>query len=462
MISFDEYPWPIKKGDTPFIHQKETTRFTLNNPRCFILNDMGTGKTLSALWGADILIMNEKVNKILVVCPLSTMTSTWVKDILYNLPHRKYAIVHGSKEHRIRMLHSDADFFIINHDGVKIMEDELIKCGFKLIIIDELTAFKNGKSERTKAMMRVARHAKGVWGMTGEPTPNSPEEAFGQAKVVNPGNSYLPPYFTQYRNMVMERVNMYVFYPKPGAEKIVNRILQPAIRYKREDCVDLPPCLYETREVPLTPEQSAAYEQMRKQLLIEHSEGSISATNAAVKISKLLQIAAGDVKDDDGRIISYPCAPRLNELWDIYEETPQKKLVVFAANRASVERITKFFTDKGVKAGLIYGSVDQRDRAQLISAFQGGQLNVLVIQPQAASHGITLTAANTVVWYSILPSNEVYNQANHRIIRIGQTRNQYIIHLMGSKAERRYLKILEDKQNMSDRTLELFEDLLEP
>ena len=117
---------------------------------------------------------------------------------------------------------------------------------------------------------------------------------------------------------------------------------------------------------------------------------------------------------------------------------------------------------KGAESGIIYGSVSQKDRAQLISSFQGGTLNCLVIQPQAASHGITLHAANTVVWYSILPSNEVYNQANHRIIRIGQIRNQYIIHLMGCKAEKRYLKILEGKQSQSDETLSLFEEFLEP
>lgn len=459
-MKFEEYPWPIKKGHTVFSHQKETTKFALANPRCYILNDMGTGKTLSAAWAADILMINERIDKVLVVCPLSTMMSTWVKDIIFNLPHRKYCIVHGSRERRAQLLQSDADFYIINHDGVKIMEDAIVQRNFKLIIIDELTAFKNAQAERTKAMIRIARRAKGVWGMTGEPTPNSPEEAYGQAKVVNPGNPYLPPYYTQYRNMVMERVNQFIFYPKPGAEKVVHRVLQPAIRFKREDCVDLPPCLYETREVPLSDEQAAAYEIMRKQLLVEHQSGQISAVNAAVKISKLLQIAAGDVKDDDGNIVSYNANPRLNELYDIYLETPQKKLVVFAANRASVERVARFLESKGASVGIIYGSVDQKERAQHISAFQGGKLNVLAIQPQAASHGITLTAANTVVWYSILPSNEVYNQANHRIIRIGQTRNQYIIHLVGCKAEKRYLKIIEDKQSLSEATLANFEEYL--
>jgi SNF2 family DNA or RNA helicase len=461
-MKFEEYPWPIKKGHTPFKHQIETARFAIHNPRCFVLNDMGTGKTLSVLWASDILMINERIDKVLIVCPLSTMMSTWVKDIAFNLPHRKYSIVHGTRDRRVAALNADADFFIINHDGVKIIEDEILKAGFKLIILDELTAFKTATTGRSQSMMRITNKAKGVWGMTGEPTPNSPEEAYGQAKVVNPGNPYLPRYFAQYRNMVMERINMFIFIPKPGAEKVVNKVLQPAIRYKREDCVDLPPCLYETREIPLTAEQTVAYETMRKQLLVEHAAGQVSAANAAVKISKLLQIASGSVKDDEGNIVHYDVSPRLNELYDIYQNTPQHKLVVFAANRASVERVAEFLKTKNINVGIIYGSVSQMDRSNLISSFQGGTLNVLVIQPQAASHGITLSAANTVVWYSILPSNEVHNQANHRIIRIGQTRNQYIIYFIGCKAERRYLKILEDKQELSETTLALFEDILSP
>jgi SNF2 family DNA or RNA helicase len=137
-------------------------------------------------------------------------------------------------------------------------------------------------------------------------------------------------------------------------------------------------------------------------------------------------------------------------------------LVVFAAFRADVERIVEFFEKKGAQIGFIYGSVSEKQRGALIKDFQDGELEVLVIQPQSAAHGITLTAANTVVWYSLIPSNEFYLQANDRIIRIGQIRNQYIIHLVGSPAENRLLRMLGDKTEQSDDLMESFEDFLAP
>lgn len=460
-MTFDEYHWPIMAGHTPFSHQKETTKFVLMNPRSYILNDMGTGKTLSAIWGADLLMRMGKIDKVLIVCPLSTMQTAWGRDISFNIPERTYILVHGSKDYRTRALATRADFYIINHDGVKIMENEIKKAKFSLVIIDELTAFKNFMAERTKAMFRVAYTCKGVWGMTGEPTPNSPVEAYGQCKVVNPFNPFLPPYFTQYKNMVLDVINEYVSVPKEGAQHTVNRIMQPAIRFTRQQCIDLPPCLKTIREIPLTPEQHKAYMEMKKELLVEHQNGIITAANAAVKLVKLLQIAAGVVKDTEGEEILYPCANRLTELYDIYQSTPQHKLVIFSAYRASVRMIHDFFArQENVRVGMIYGGTDQKLRSQYISEFQGGQLNVLVIQPAAASHGITLTAANTVVWHSLVSSNETYNQANHRIIRIGQIRGQFIIHLVGCAAEKHLLRLLDSKHEFSETVMNTFEEII--
>lgn len=461
MLKFEDYHWPIMVGHTPFAHQKETTRFVIMNPRSYIFNQMGTGKTLSAIWAADILMRMGKIDKVLVVCPLSTLQSTWGRDISFNIPERDYIVVHGTKDYRSRALRTKAHFYLINHDGIKIMEEEIKQAKFPLIIIDELTAFKNFMAERTKAMFRVAYQAKGVWGMTGEPVPNSPLEAYGQAKVVNPSNPYLPPYFTKFKNMVVESINEYIDIPRHDAPQTVNRILQPSICYTREQCIDLPPCIKDIREIPLMPEQHKAYMEMKKELITEHQNGVITAANAAVKLIKLLQIAAGVVKDVDGNEMYYNCSNRLSEMHDIYQSTPQKKLVIFSAFRASVKMVHDYFErQENVKVAMIFGGTDQKDRGQYISEFQGGQLNVLVIQPAAASHGITLTAANTVVWHSLVSSNETYNQANHRIIRIGQTRGQYILHMIGCAAEKHMLHLLDTKGEFSDRVMKTFEEII--
>lgn len=459
LVPFDAYTWPMKnKEHRPYSHQKETTVFLIRNKRAFVLNDLGTGKTLSALWAADFLMLNGKIKKVLVSSPLSTIKSVWGNEIFFNFMHRKCALAHGRREDREMAIRSNVDFVIINHDGLVTMEQALIREKFDVLIIDELTAFKNHKTDRYKSAKKIADKCKAVWGMTAEPTPNSPVEAYGQAKVVNDANPFLPPLFTKYRDMVEEKITTHIMMPKLGAEKIVHRILQPSIRFERDKCVDIPPCLYIDMEIQMTDSQKKAYEQMRKQLVIEFETGLITAANAAVKAMKLTQIAAGWVKDDEGNVHELDSKTRLDELWEIYQNTHRGKLVVFAAFRAAVEGITEFFKSKKVIADYIHGSVAQNKRATLINDFQNGSLNVLVIQPQSSSHGITLTAADTIVWQSLVPSGEVYNQANGRITRIGQTRKQTIIHMLGCQAERRIRKILENKDSMSKGTLELFAD----
>jgi SNF2 family DNA or RNA helicase len=451
----------MKEGFSAYLHQKETVAFLLSNQFAFCLDQMGTGKTLSACWAADFLMINDAVQRVLVASPLSTMNPAWGKDLLYNLPHRKFAICHGTREYRTRILRGNAEIIIINHDGLKLMEEEILKSRFQLFIIDELTAFKNFNTDRTKAAMRIARTMKGVWGFTGEPTPNAPVEAFGQAKIVNPTNPFLPKYFGQFRDLTMEKVNEYIWIPKHNANELVHKVLQPAILHRRDDCVDLPPCTSVNREIALSPEQAVAYEVMRKQLKIEYEQGLITAANAGVKALKLLQIAAGSVKDDEGRVVHLPAGPRYNELLDIFENTPQRKLIVFTAFRACVERVVEFFGTKKIRFGAIYGGVDQKVRSRLIDEFQNGDLAGLSIQPQSCAHGVTLTAANNVAWHSLIPSNEIYNQANHRIIRIGQTRAQLITHLIGSKAEQHTFNILTGKQDQSEDLLERFVGFLE-
>lgn len=457
LVPFDKYHWPMKNPDhKPYSHQVETTTFLLKNKRSYVLNDLGTGKTLSALWAADFLMLNKKVKKVLICSPLSTIQAVWGNEIFYNFPKRTYAIAHGRREIRDKAIKSDVDFVIINHDGLVTMQQELCVEGFDVFIIDELTAFKNHKTDRFKAAQAIAARSKAVWGMTAEPTPNSPIEAYGQAKVVNPDNPFLPRLFSKYRDLVEDKISTFISVTKPGAEKVVHKVLQPSIRFERDKCVDIPDCQYIDLEIPLTTAQEKAYKAMHKELLVEYQEGLITASNAAVKAMKLVQIASGWVKDDEGNVIELDSKTRKDELLEIYNNTHKGKLLVFTAFRASVEGITKFFKDQKINAEFIHGDVAQKRRASLIDSFQNGDLNVLVIQPQSTSHGVTLTAADTIVWHCLVPSGETYNQANGRITRIGQTRKQTIIHMLGCQAEKRIRSILRNKDDMSKGTLELF------
>lgn len=459
-VSFNDYLWPMKNPNhKPFEHQKQTVAFLINNKRAYNFSDLGTGKTLASLWACDLLFCNDKIRKVLIVSPLSTLQSVWGQEIYDNFPHRKYKIAHGTKSQRIAAIQSDTDFVIINHDGVVIVEEELIKEKFDIIIIDELTAFKKHNNNRSKSMIRIAKTAKAVHGLTGEPTPNSPTEAFGQAKVVNPTNKFLPVYFTAFKNLVEQQVGPFTWVPTKDASKIVHHILQPSIRFERDKCIDIPPCQYQTIKVELSEEQKIAYKKMKEELILEYQNGLITASNAAVKFSKLLQIAAGSVKDDNGNVAHFDNSSRDNELWKIFEDTKKTKLIVFCTFKASIYHLLDFFNDRKVKVSCIFGDVNPNKRSQLIHEFQTSELQVLIIQPQSSAHGITLTAANVIVWYSLIASGEIYRQANGRITRAGQTRKQLIINFVGCKAEERILNILENKAKMSDGILELFIDL---
>lgn len=458
MFSLTEYKWPALEGRKPFNHQRTTVEFALANKRAFILNDMGTGKTLSVLWACDILFEAKKIRKVLVISPLSSMRSVWQKEIFFNIPHRRSAIAHGNRAQRLAAISSPVHFVIINHDGIKTCAEELIRESFDIIVIDELTAYKSAQSERTKTMIYICQpaRAKAVWGLTGEPTPNSPLEAYSQCKVVNPTNPILPRYYTQYRDATMYQVNDYLWLPKPGASDIVHRCMQPAVRFRREDCLDLPPTMYQTISVEFTKEQQEHYERMKKEAYILHDRGEISASSAAIVLNKLLQISAGAVKTNDGDVAHIDYKPRFDALLEILEQTPQKKLVVFATYVATIKRLVDDLTAAGVHAAAIFGDVDHKQRAKYIDDFQTGALSVLVLQPQSSAHSITLVAASTIVWFSLIPSNELYRQGNARIVRPGQTRTTFIIHIVSSPAEQHIANILERKGHMSDEVLNLF------
>jgi SNF2 family DNA or RNA helicase len=347
---------------------------------------------------------------------------------------------------------------IINHDGIKSVEEAIIAEKFDIIIIDEMTAFKNHMSERSKCMQRIAKKAKAVWGLSGSPTPNSPTEAFGQCRVVNPDNVYLPKYFTKFRAMVETEIGPYMYIPKSDAKDTVFKVMQPAIRFTRDQCLDIPPCFEVDVELEMDPAQKIAYKNIKDELLHEHATGNISAVNAAVKLSKLLQIAAGSVKDDTGDIVHFDISNKIDHIIETFEELGKTKLLVMSAFRASVERVCQILQDKKIKCKFIHGGINLNQRTDIINEFQEGDLEILVLQPQCVSHGLTLTASSTIIWQSLVASGECYVQVNGRITRAGQQAKQYIVHQISSKAERHILNILQRKGDMADSVLQLFVD----
>jgi hypothetical protein len=317
------YDWPGR--NTPFMAQRMTTAFLTLHPKAFVLSEMGTGKTLAALWAYDYLRRKRKVAKMLVVAPLSTLERTWADEIFENLPDMRVAVLHGDKARRLRLLRDDYDIYVINHHGLGVIERELVAKGFDVVIVDEGAIFRNATTKLWKTLNRVVANIERIWWMTGTPTPNAPTDAWAQCRVVSPER--VPRYFGKFRDEIMKAFGPFRWVPRANATDTVFQAMQPAIRYTRDQCMDLPECMYVTREVPMTAEQTEAYRTMLTKLYMEYGAGQVTAVNEAVKMGKLIQIACGVVYGAMGQEIVLPNAPRIREVLRIIEEAHTKTIV---------------------------------------------------------------------------------------------------------------------------------------
>lgn len=444
----------------PFDHQKKTAAFLTSYKKSFCFNEQGTGKTASAIWASDFLIEQGLLKRVLVVCPLSIMDSAWRQDLDTFASHHSVDIAHGDKSKRAETLLGSSRFVVINYDGVKIVEDVIVKAGFDLIIVDEATHYKNPQSQRWKTLNRIVNKTDcGLWMMTGTPAAQSPVDAYGLAKLVNPNS--VPRFFSGFRDQVMIQQSRFTWVPKPSAIHTVHAALQPAIRFTKEQCLDLPDMLYTKRRVALTRQQKVYYDKLRKEMVLELSEDSVTAVNAAVALNKLLQISSGAAYTDDGGVIAFDIDNRYKVLKEAIDETEQKVLV-FVPFKHTIKILADRLQEDGVKTEVIQGSVSATRRSDIFKRFQEEKYpRVLVIQPQSAAHGVTLTAANTVVWWSPTPSLETYAQANARVHRAGQVNKCIVVQLEGSTAERRMYKLLDKKIDVHSQITNLYKELLD-
>jgi len=453
-MNLSEYDWPRPHHLTPFAHQKETAKFLVSNRKAFCFNEQGTGKTASVIWATDYLMKIGVLKRILVVCPLSIMKPAWQNDLFKFAMHRTVAVAHGNAEKRREILAGDAEYVIINYDGVGIVKKEIEAAGFDLVVIDEASAYKNAQTERWKDMRDLMKTIKGLWMLTGTPAAQSPMDAYGLAKLINP--TAVSPIFGQFRDRVMIKVGQFRWVPKPDSKEYVHSILQPAIRFEKSQCLDLPPVTYVDRDAPLTPQQVKYYNILKKQMLFEADGEEISAVNAAVQINKLLQIAGGAVYSDSKEVIEFDVSERLRVVQEVIEESSHKVLV-FVPFTHTIELLEKHLTKNGISCDVINGSVNVNRRTAIVKQFQEhDNPKVLIIQPQAASHGLTLTAANTVIWYAPCTSVETYLQANARIDRPGQVNNMTVVHIKGSPIEKKIYDMLRNNIRNHMKIIDLY------
>lgn len=443
----------------PFDHQVSTASFLTLHQKGFCFNEQGTGKTASAIWASDFLMKQGVINRVLVVCPLSIMDSAWRDDLFTFATHRTVSVAHGSADKRKKIVQEGSDYVVINYDGVGIVLDELKKGGFDLIIVDEATHYKNAQTRRWKLLRQLIHDNTWLWMMTGTPAAQNPTDAYGLAKLVNPYK--VPRFFGAFKDMVMYKVSQFTWKIRSNATDIVYRVLQPAIRFTKDECLDLPPMVYTKRQVELTAQQKKYYKELKTKLVLDITGEQITAVNAAVTLNKLLQISAGAIYTDEGEILEFDIKNRYKVLREVIDESSQKVLV-FVPFKHAIDILTDKLRSEGITTEIIRGDVPAHKRTHIFKQFQeDDDPQVLVIQPQAAAHGVTLTQANTVVWWGPTSSLETYDQANARVHRSGQTHKCTVVQLQGSDAEKHVYRLLDRKINVHTKFVELYKEVLD-
>jgi SNF2 family DNA or RNA helicase len=453
------YNWA---GGTPFHVQKQTCALLTLNNRAYVLNDMGTGKTKASLWAFDYLKSNRITKRMLVAAPLSTLNFTWTSEIFKTVPHLKSTVLHGDKKRRLdRLADLNNDIFIINHDGIKVIHDELvamIKAGeIDVLLIDELAKFRNGGSDRTKAMRGLARQARWVWGMTGSPMPREPTDVWGQASIVTPNT--VPGRFTHFRDDLMLRSqhSQFKWFPKSDAVEKAYAVMQPAVRFALDEVVELPELIERTIDIDLSAKQEKVYKSLMATAHAGVASHVITGVNAGAVLMKLRQVACGWVYDSNGSVAHLDGDNRLNALIDCIDSA-RNKVLVAVPFKHTLAGISERLKKDGIDHAVVSGDVSESKRTEIFNAFQNTpRYKVLVAHPACMSHGITLTAADTLVWFAPMDDYEVYEQFNARIRRVGQKNKQHLLKFQATTVEKKLYKLLAAKQTVQDKFLELFE-----
>lgn len=439
-----------------FAVQKLTTALFIENLRAYCLNELGTGKTRSVLYAYDALKQAGLVRRMLVICPLSGMARTWLREIKLYFPHLSAMILHGDKKRRLFRLSLDADIFIINHDGVDTIFDQLsLRDDINAICVDEIASYRNGRARRTKTLRELVRGVKYVWGLTGSPIPRAVTDVWGPCSCLTPHT--IPKYFIIFRDQLMFKKTLWAWEAKPGAEERAVACMQPSVRFKLDEVTELPPRVINFYEAALTVKQKAVYEAMRREAVAMVNQNRIDALNAGAVLSKLLQIAIGYVYKRDGTIVMLDNTPRLQLILDLIDSA-SRKVILFAPFKSAVAALSEMLTNNQIDHAVVTGDTTQRVRSTIFSDFQDtGRYKVLLAHPACMAHSLTLTAANTTLWAGPVTSLEIFHQANGRTYRVGQTEKTLVGMVGGTPMEKRIYRLLGQNEKLQNNFLQLVE-----
>jgi|SRR5579863_2357487 len=468
----DGYDWPHGPLiDHPTQAQKLMANFLVLHARSFNLSDMGTMKTLAALWAADFVMAQYPAGecRCLINAPLSTLQRVWGDAIFNNfLGRRSFQIVHhANAEKRREQLKIPADFYIINPDGLKVgaklrrkfeldglSADIYARRDIKIAVVDEASAYRDRRTSRHRVASVFYDPGKMpyLWLLTGSPTPNAPTDAYGLAKLVNGafGESY-----TNFHRRTMVQLSKFKWIPARGSYQAAAKLLQPSIRFAIEDVWDGPDCTVQQRDVELTDTQHKMLSTLKRELSVRINGQQITPVNEAGLRTKVLQIVQGALYDEAHDSHTIDAAPRVNELVTLIEEAT-KKVLVFVPLTNVVNLLCQTLTEKGYGVIKLNGEVAPKQRDEAISAFKNDpEIGVAIADPQAVAHGINeFVAATTVIWYGPTDKTELWLQGNKRAHRPGQAFPVTVVQLCATALEREIFKRLTKNETMQGAMLD--------
>lgn len=427
----------------PHSYQEYAIRYIETHPISALLIDMGLGKTSITLTAiSNMLFDSFEVCKVLVIAPLRVAKNTWTDEIKKweHLNSLSYSLIIGNESERLSALSKKADIYIVNRENIDwLVNKSGYKFDFDMVVIDELSSFKNHQSKRFKSLMKVRPIVKRIVGLTGTPSSNGLMDLFAEFKILDMGKR-LGYFIGQYRNAYFrpDKMNgpiVYSYKPLPNAENaIYEKISDITVSMKANEYLKMPELVTSNCVVELSDNEKKQYDEMKKSLVLEITDGEITAANAASLSNKLCQLSNGAIYDDEQNIVEIHDR-KLDALEDIIESMNGKPLLVAYWYRHDLERIKSRFSVREIKT------------SEDISDWNDGKIPVALIHPASAGHGLNLqNGGSSLVWFGLTWSLELYQQTNARLYRQGQKNTVVIQHIITKGTiDEQILKALQKK-----------------
>lgn len=442
----------------PHDYQRYAISYIEEHPIAAVLLDMGLGKTSITLTALnDLLFDSFDVHKILVVAPLRVARNTWSAEIgkWNHLVDLKYSVAVGTEKERIAALSRQADIYIINRENIPwLIEKSGMDFDYDMIVIDELSSFKNWQAKRFKALMRVRPGVKRIVGLTGTPSSNGLMDLFAEFKLLDMGKR-LGRFISKYRDNYFRPDQMngpivYSYKLRPGAEEaIYEKISDITISMKATDHLKMPELINSSYYVVLDEKEQLIYNSLKEEMVLQLPGGDVTAQNAASLSGKLLQLANGAIYKDSGEVQPVH-NKKLDALEDIIEAMNGKPLLVAYWFKHDLQRIEQRLTEQKIP-------FERLDSDSSINRWNKGQISVALIHPASAGHGLNLqSGGNTLVWFGMIWSLELYQQTVARLWRQGQQSGTVVVQhiLTAGTIDERIMKVLLQKGNTQARLID--------